>query len=73
MRAFRLFIAYSYVPDFRKEVGDFFWESEVCVESKNMDLDNMLYRGFGPYLFRRNCLCNMRRVFALIISMRIRL
>ena len=45
MRAFRLFIAYSYVPDFYKEVGDFFWESEVCVEFENMDLDNMLYRG----------------------------
>ncbi len=38
------FVAYRYVPDFRKEVGDFFVNGGVC-ESENMD--DMLYRGLG--------------------------
>ena len=34
MRAFRLFIAYSYVPDFHKEVGDFFWKARRVLNLK---------------------------------------
>ena len=34
MRALRLFIAYSYVPDFHKEVGDFFWKARRVLNLK---------------------------------------